>query len=665
LDKIVFGVLFFGIWILYYFSRGDVFIRRISPLVGLLGILSYLLSKFGAISYLKGFFGPLPIVPFLWLVIDPFFPVDHRFVLSSSLFLWGIYLILRGQAFGLLPILLSLVPLIPLLIPMVKDLRWRTEKKEKTEEKLKEKAEDVEEDREDKEDGEELLDKLSEFGIKGKIVKVSKGPVLTVYEFEPAPGVRVQSISKLEDDLYVRLKKPVRIVAPLPNGNIGFEIPNDERVFYNLEDFEDEIIKGATLEVPIGVDVLGNPFRINIGSAPHILIGGATGSGKSILLNAIISALIKKNSPEDLNLILIDPKRVELSIFEGLPHLALPVAKTVKEAVFALKTAVSIMDDRYAIMSAIGARDIESFNLRALKFEIERVPYIVIVIDELADLMMLSPKETSEYIQRIAQLARAVGIHLITATQRPSVDVITGVIKANFPTRIALKTASRFDSRTILDVEGAERLLGKGDMLVLLIDRPEPVRVHGFYASHHYAERLLLDHVSSKLSSMWKIDKEKVKVFLKMAREEGVFSAIFRDDEPAYNERVERLSHIAEEILKIPPEDFKNLLSETLENYYPYKFVFEEEGEENVPRSGVGKIDKKILEAAMVCAEVGYGSASMVQRRLGVGFPRAAKIIDQLEKLGFLSPPEGPKPRRILMSVEEFERRLKEMGFKI
>jgi len=607
-DKIVFGVLFLGIWILYYFSRGDVFIRRISPLVGLLGILSYLLSKFGAISYLKGFFGPLPIVPFLWLVIDPFFPVDHRFVLSSSLFLWGIYLILRGQALGLLPILLSLVPLIPLLIPMVKE-RWRTEKKEKTEEKVKEKAEGVEED---KEDSEELLDKLSEFGIKGKIVKVSKGPVLTVYEFEPAPGVRVQSISKLEDDLYVRLKKPVRIVAPLPNGNIGFEIPNDERVFYNLGDFEDEIIEGATLEVPIGVDVLGNPFRINIGSAPHILIGGATGSGKSVLLTAIISALIKKNSPEDLNLILIDPKRVELSIFEGLPHLALPVAKTVKEAVFALKTAVSIMDDRYAIMSAIGARDIESFNSRASKFEIERMPYIVIVIDELADLMMLSPKETADYIQRIAQLARAVGIHLITATQRPSVDVITGVIKANFPTRIALKTASRFDSRTILDVEGAERLLGKGDMLVLLSDRPEPVRVHGFYASHHYAERLLVDHVSSKLSSMWKIDKEKVKVFLKMAREEGVFSAIFRDDEPAYNERVERLSHIAEEILKIPPEEFKNLLSETLENYYPYKFVFDEEGEENVPRSGVGKIDKKILEAAIVCAEVGYGSASMV-----------------------------------------------------
>ena len=643
---------------MYFFSRWDAFVKKISPVVGFLGILSYLLSSLSGISELRTLFGPLPIVPFLWLVIDPFFPIDYRFVLSSSLFLWGLYLILRGETLGFFPFLLSAALLIPIILPKIR--KWKWKKEEKMEDVKVDEDVDVAEDREN---GEELLDKLSEFGIKGKIVKISQGPVLKIYEFEPAPGVRVQSISKLEDDLYVRLKKPVRIVAPLPNGNIGFEIPNNERVFYNLEDFEDEIKKGGALEVPIGVDVLGNPFRINIASAPHILIGGATGSGKSILLAGIISALIKKTSPEDLNLILIDPKRVELSIFEGLPHLALPVAKTVKEAIFALKTAVGIMDDRYAIMSAIGARDIENFNARASKFEIEKMPYIVIVIDELADLMMLSPKETAEYIQRIAQLARAVGIHLITATQRPSVDVITGVIKANFPTRIALKTASRFDSRTILDTEGAERLLGKGDMLVLLSDRPDPVRIHGFYTSHSYAEKIILEHASKKLSSMWNMEREKVKSFLKTAREEGVFSAIFRDDEPAYNERVERLSHLAEEMFGITPENFKSLLSETLENYYPYKFVFEEESESNLS-SGIGKIDKKILEAAVVCAEVGYGSASMVQRRLGVGFPRAAKIIDQLEKLGFLSPPEGPKPRRILMSVEEFEKKLKEMGFK-
>ncbi len=657
MDKIAYSALIFGMWVLYLFSRWDPLVKRISPIVGFLGILSYLFSNFDGIPKLRILLGPLPIVPLLWIVVDPFFPIDPKIVLSSSTFMWGIYLLLGGKSIGIFLLALSLIPLIPFLLPVLNRVKVRGKFEEKGRSER-----DLEENKKgERDDVEELLDKLSEFGIKGKIVKVSTGPVLRVYEFEPAAGVRVQSISKLEDDLYVRLKKPVRIVAPLPNGNIGFEIPNNERIFYNLEDFEDEILKGEKLEIPIGVDVLGDPFKINIASAPHILIGGATGSGKSILLTGIISALIKKNSPEELNLILIDPKRVELSIFEGLPHLALPVAKTVKEAVFALKTAVGIMDDRYAMMSAIGARDIESFNLKAQKFEIERMPYLVIVIDELADLMMLSPKETSEYIQRIAQLARAVGIHLITATQRPSVDVITGVIKANFPTRIALKTASRFDSRTILDNEGAERLLGKGDMLVLLSDRPDPVRVHGFYTSHSYAENILLDHASRKLSSMWNLEMDRVRIFLKMAREEGVFSAIFRDDEPAYNERVDRLSHLAAEILMIPKEKFKSLLMDTLENYYPYRFVFEEDQE---TPTGIGKIDKKILEAAVICAEVGYGSASMVQRRLGVGFPRAAKIIDQLEKLGFLSPPEGPKPRRILMSVEEFERKLREMGFK-
>ncbi len=342
----------------------------------------------------------------------------------------------------------------------------------------------------------------------------------------------------------------------------------------------------------------------------------------------------------------------------------MPVAKTVKEAVFSLKTAAMIMDERYAMMSAIGARDIEAFNKKVEKFDMDKMPYLVIVIDELADLMMLSSKETSDYIQRITQLARAVGIHLIVATQRPSVDVITGVIKANFPARIALKVASRFDSRTILDTEGAERLLGKGDMLVLLSDKPEPVRVHGFYTPHSLAINSLLEYTSHKLSTLWGIDKGGVYNFLKQAHDEGVFSAIFRDDEPAYNERVERLVRLAEETMGIQKEEFKSILNETLENYYPYRFVDEEEEQESAGAGGIKKIDRKIVEAARVCEEIGYGSASLIQRRLGVGFPRAAKIVDQLEKLGFLSPPEGPKPRRVLMSVEELSRKLKELGLR-
>ncbi|MEO0138691.1 MAG: DNA translocase FtsK [candidate division WOR-3 bacterium] len=668
-------ILFVIIWILYGFTRKDGFVRKVSPFVGILLSLIYTFSKNPYIVALRDMVGPAPVIPFIWMVLDPFYATHQLVIVSSFLFVWGAYLLLMGKSivWGSVLIFLSPIPLMGFLAPLMRGEK-KEEEKLNSENKLEAKIETKKEDKVDVVDEKEavmeteegfvsLVQKLLEFGIRGRIVNISKGPVLTVYEFEPAPGVRVQSISKLEDDLYVRLKKPVRIVAPLPNGNIGFEIPNDERIFYNLKDFEGEIFKGYPLEVPIGVDVLGNPFRFNISLAPHTLIGGATGSGKSILLTTIISALIKKNSPEDLNLILIDPKRVELSIFEGLPHLVLPVAKTVKEASFALKTAVNIMDERYAMMSAIGARDIESFNSKVDRFDMEKMPYLVIVIDELADLMMLSPKETAESIQRIAQLARAVGIHMIVATQRPSVDVITGVIKANFPTRIALKVASRFDSRTILDTEGAERLLGKGDMLVLLSDRAEPVRVHGFYTSHSYAEGIILDYASRKLSQMWSVDTEHLKKFLKIAREEGVFSAIFRDDEPAYAERVERLCHLAEEILRIPDESFKNLINETLENYYPYRFIPDEE-EGQAYTGGIRKVDRKILDAAKICEEVGYGSASMIQRRLGVGFPRAAKIVDQLEKLGFLSPPEGPKPRRILMSVEELEKKLKELGLR-
>jgi len=656
-------IIVIGISVLYYFSRTDKFVRIISPFISLMLMAIYTSSKNPFINEIRNFWGPSLIVPPIWMILDSFYSVNYLITISAALFMFGIYQILTEKSLllGVIAISLSSAPLVVFFLSKFK---FKRVEREKYEDKPIPESKEVEKSQPDKvyeEDVETILEKLKEFGIKGDIVNKAVGPVLTVYEFVPAPGVRVQSISKLEDDLFVRLKKPIRIVAPLPNGNIGFEIPNNERKFYDLEDFEEEIYKGEDLDIPIGVDTLGNPFHINISSAPHILIGGATGSGKSVLLTTMILALIKKNSPENLNLILIDPKRVELSVFEGLPHLILPVAKTVKDAVYALKTAVKIMDERYAMMSAIGARDIISFNEKVEKFDMDKMPYMVIVIDELADLMMLSPKETSEYIQRITQLARAVGIHMIAATQRPSVDVITGVIKANFPTRIALKVTSRFDSRTILDTEGAERLLGKGDMLILMSDRPDPVRVHGFYTSHKSVIKVLIEYAASKLSNLWGIDEIKLKEFLQTAYEEGTFTAIFRDDEPAYNERIDRLCSLAKELLGISEEEFKNKLVDTAENYYPYRFVEEEDTEENE----IHKVDKKILDAARVCQEIGYGSASLIQRKLGVGFPRAAKIIDQLEKLGFLSPPEGPKPRKVLMSVDELERKLKERGFQV
>ncbi len=497
-----------------------------------------------------------------------------------------------------------------------------------------------------------ILSKLSEFGIKGEIVKVWRGPVLTLYEFVPAPGVKVSSVVNREDDLHVSLKKPVRIVAPLPNGNIGIEVPNDRRKVFTFKDAEPYLKKGEAVDVPIGVDVFGKPYIFNLHRAPHVLIGGATGSGKSVLLSTLVLGLIRKNTPETLRLVLIDPKMVELSTFEGLPHLLLPVAKMVPQAVHALKTVIDIMTERYTMMSSVGARDIEAYNGKARRLKMEPMPYIVVVIDELADLMMLSPKDTVDAIQRIAQLARAVGIHMVVATQRPSVDVVKPVIKANFPTRIALKVASRFDSRTILDRDGAERLLGKGDMLVLTADRHDPVRVHGYYTSHGDIHPVLVSWIAYRLTKEWGTDYVRTERFVKRAMEEGVLTALFRDDEPAHEPRFNRLVTLFGEVFG--DGDSKERLEKTLREYYPYSYEEEEEGTGQI---NLRKLDPLIVKAAEVFQEVGYGSTSLLQRRLGIGYPRAAKIVDQLERLGFLSKAEGTsRPRKILMSVEELRR---------
>ncbi len=497
-----------------------------------------------------------------------------------------------------------------------------------------------------------ILSKLAEFGIKGEIVRVWKGPVLTLYEFVPAPGVKVSSVVGREDDLHVSLKKPVRIVAPLPSGNIGIEVPNDRRKVFTFKDAEPYLKEGELVDVPIGVDVFGKPYIFNLHKAPHVLVGGATGSGKSVLLSTMILGLIKKNTPETLRLVLIDPKMVELSMFEGLPHLLMPVAKMVPQAVHALKKVVDMMTERYTLLSSVGARDIEAYNGKAKRLKIEPMPYVVVVIDELADLMMLASKDTIDAIQRIAQLARAVGIHMVVATQRPSVDVVKPVIKANFPTRIALKVASRFDSRTILDRDGAERLLGKGDMLVLTADRHDPVRVHGYYTAPEHINPVLVSWIAYRLTREWGTKYVDTERFVKRAKEEGVLTALFRDDEPAHDRRMERLAKIYEEVFG--EGDAMGRLKKTLKGYYPFTYEEEEEGGGQV---NLRKLDPLILKAAEVFQEVGYGSTSLLQRRLGVGYPRAAKIVDQLERLGFLSRSEGTsRPRKLLMSVEELKR---------
>ena len=682
-DVLLWGLLY---WLFLRTPKGGSYRLLIISALVVAG-LSYLFSPL--FSPMRDLFGPSPLIPLLWMGVHTFRRVHEACWISPFLLLLGVFNLMVGRMpIGVLGVAVSPIPL---LIRYVRLPDLNRTSKEGEVAGMEEKTppppipEEVEEvpppviprDEEgggepppgdpqhpppDKTDGEvestkkAILSKLLEFGIKGEIVKVWRGPVLTLYEFVPAPGVKVSSVVSRADDLHISLKKPVRIVAPLPSGNIGIEVPNDRREVFTFKDAEAHLSKGGVLTVPIGVDVFGRPYSVHVHKAPHILIGGATGSGKSVLLLTVISGLIRKNTPETLRLVLIDPKMVELSVFEGVPHLLMPVAKMVPHAVHALKKLVEIMTERYTLMSSVGAKDIETYNAKAKRLKMESMPYITVIIDELADLIMQAPKDTVEAIQRIAQMARAVGIHMIVATQRPSVDVIKPVIKANFPTRIALKVASRFDSRTILDREGAERLLGKGDMLIITPESSQPVRVHGYYTSPEDVRSLVLSWISFNLSKLWGVPYAKSQMFVKEADEEGVLTALFREDEPAHTVRLERLMGIYERVFG-PRENLREFLMRTVKDYYPFGF---EDDEEKAGEVSLTKLDPLVLKAARIFEETGYASVSLLQRRMGVGYPRAAKIVDQLERLGFISKSEGvpSRPRKILMSVNELRKLL-------
>jgi len=340
---------------------------------------------------------------------------------------------------------------------------------------------------------------LSDFGVAGKVSEVHPGPVITLFEYEPAPGVKVNQILNRQDDLALALRaQRIRIVAPIPGkAAVGVEIPNRVKATVSFR----EIVASApfqqtrdALPFALGKDVAGVPFTASLDRMPHLLIAGATGSGKSVCINALIMSLLLKRTPSELRFIMIDPKMLELTPYNGIPHLRMPVVTDPKKAAQALRYCVKEMERRYQVLARRGARNIEAYNRLGLDpatVEDAKLPYLVVVVDELADLMALLPAEIEEPIGRLAQMARAVGIHLILATQRPSVDVLTGVIKANFPSRIAFQVASRTDSRVILDMNGAESLLGNGDSLYLPAGKPEPDRVHGSYVSTEEIERVV------------------------------------------------------------------------------------------------------------------------------------------------------------------------------
>ncbi len=426
---------------------------------------------------------------------------------------------------------------------------------------------------------------FKDFGVIGKVSGISPGPVITTYEFEPAPGVKINKIASLADDLAMKLKaESVRIVGSIPGkAALGIEIPNPERQIVYIRDIlaSDEFQKASSkLTLGLGMDVIGNPVMANLAKMPHLLIAGATGAGKSVSVNSIICSILMKATPEDVRLLMIDPKRIELSCYEDIPHLLHPVVVDPKMASRALQWAVREMERRYQLMEEKRVKSISSFNEIS---EDERLPLIVVIIDELADLMMVSSKEVEDSVARLAQMARAAGMHLILATQRPSVDVLTGLIKANFPTRMSFKVSSKIDSRTILDNSGAEHLLGAGDMLFLPPGTARLLRIHGAYISEKEIENIV-----------------------KFIKEQRTAS---------YDESV---TSIAEG------------LSE------------EENGEAE-------ELDERYDEAVALVCESGQASISMVQRRLRVGYNRAARMIETMEREGVVGPADGSKAREVLV----------------
>ncbi len=438
-----------------------------------------------------------------------------------------------------------------------------------------------------------LVRKLEDFGVKGRVVNHYPGPVITTFEYEPAPGVKINKVVSLTDDLSLALKAmSIRIVAPIPGKSvIGIEIPNEERETVRLKDIigsEAFRRSKSRLTICLGKDIVGNPVVAELERMPHLLIAGATGTGKSVGLNAMICSFLYKAAPDQVKLIMIDPKRIELSMYNGVPHLITPVVTDVKQATNALFWAVREMERRYELLSEKMVRNISQYN-RKLAREAreenadpgEKLPYIAIIIDELADLMMVASRDVEVALTRLAQMARAAGIHLILATQRPSVDVLTGIIKVNFPTRLSFQVSSRTDSRTIIDANGAESLLGNGDMLFLPPGTAKVQRIHGAFISEDEITRI--------------ID------FLK------------QQDSPDYNQEV--VEGPANEKAGAGDEDY----------------------------------DEKYDDALALVTKTKQASISMIQRHLRIGYNRAARIIEMMEREGVVGPSDGVKPREVLV----------------
>ena len=505
------------------------------------------------------------------------------------------------------------------------------------------------------ENAKKLSSKLENFGVSGKITSIGTGPVITRYEFVPGPGIKVSRISSLANDLALAMKAPkIRVVAPIPGkGTVGIEVPNKKRHNVFIKELlmsEDFNRSTSFLTTALGKNIAGETVLSDIARMPHLLIAGATGSGKSVCINSIIASILFKAKPKDVRFIMIDPKRLELPVYNGIPHLIFPVLTEARECILILKQVLHWMEIRYREFTKAGVRDIEGYNQ---KME-EKKPYILVIVDELADLMIQASGEIESTLTRLAQMSRAVGIHLILATQRPSVDVITGLIKANFPARIAFQVASMTDSRTILDMIGAEKLLGRGDMLFLPPGQGSPERLHGAYISTDEAKNIANLWAELHLKGLLRNEIEHSEEITKEVIQGNIIEAIVNSDQiPGAEERIIGFSeHIAEkydvEIEKLA-RLFYNL------EYYPSldeqrSFEMERPGEPGISRRDMDEeLDEYFDDAREIVIRHQQASVSLLQRKLKVGYARAGRLIDQLERAGIVGPFEGSKPRKVLI----------------
>ena len=466
------------------------------------------------------------------------------------------------------------------------------------------------------ENAQKLVDTLKSFRVGVSEITYSRGPTITRYELKPNAGTRVRAIANLVDDIALNLAASgVRIEAPIPNKPaVGIEVPNRNRATVYLRDLIENpkfTEAKSKLTASLGMDVGGNPIYFDITKMPHMIIAGATGMGKSVCINGIIISILYKARPEDVKLILVDPKKVEFALYRDIPHLYAPIVSDPKKAAGALASAVAEMERRFELIEEVGVRDITTYNKVTENDPAkEHMPHMVIIIDELADLMMTAPDEVEASICRLAQKARAAGIHIIIGTQRPSVDVITGLIKANIPSRIACTVASQVDSRTIIDIAGAEKLIGRGDMLFAPVGAAKPMRVQGAFVSEKEVEDVVTFIKENNAKAKYNSD------FINRLEEEAAKCGMGKKGAASAGGSI--------------PDDV----------------------------GGAEGGDAKFRDAVKLAVEEGKISTSLMQRRLGVGYGRAAKIIDTMEELGYVSKPDGNKPRRVLLTMEEYMRRV-------